>query len=444
MNPVKLYTKHLLVSFIFLFFFVGALFLLSDFIQRILYNPYDVLGIDQSISIRDIYNIIIFSSLTIIIVLSSFIFYLLVTFNSRFKLEIWNTAKTISVSREQFKKIYDHAPMPYIMLDKNAQIHEPNKATLRFFGVTSEEIENKNIFSYISENLKDQKELLFQYYKTGVVIEKKELEMVTKSGDTKSVLLSVFKIKNLLDASQNTGLAMIFDVTEQKLLDKAKTEFLSLASHQLRTPLATTKWYTEMLLSGDMGELSSKQKEYITKLDTVNKEMIDLVGVLLNVSRIEMGTLPINIQLTDVEVLTESVLAEMSPLIEKKKIKIIKEYNDSLKNINSDEKLLRIVIQNIVSNAVKYTPDEGTVSITFQESDKEKKIIISDTGIGIPKEDQSYIFNKLFRAENTRNLSTSQGTGLGLYLIKSIIKSLGGDISFTSEENKGSIFTLKL
>ena len=172
--------------------------------------------------------------------------------------------------------------------------------------------------------------------------------------------------------------------------------------------------------------------------------MISLVDVLLNVSRIEMGTLPVNLESTNLEELCQSVLSELSLQIEKNKIYIERQYNDFLKDVKSDPKLLRIVIQNLISNAVKYTRDNGTVTITFDESLGQKKIIISDTGLGIPKEEQERVFTKLFRAKNVRDLKNGQGTGLGLYMVKSIIESLGGSISFVSEENKGSIFTIIL
>jgi signal transduction histidine kinase len=140
----------------------------------------------------------------------------------------------------------------------------------------------------------------------------------------------------------------------------------------------------------------------------------------------------------------ESVLVELSSQIEEKNINIEKNYGGNLENIESDPKLLRIVIQNLISNAVKYTQPNGTVSITLKDSFKEKAIVVTDTGVGIPEKDQEKIFTKLFRAGNVDVLSSSQGTGLGLYLVKSIMETMGGSISFVSEENKGSTFTITI
>jgi PAS domain S-box-containing protein len=426
MPKINLYTKHLLYTFLFLVVLTGIVFLFRPLISNNLVTSQTA-----------------FVLLIIIVVLVSYIFYLLLTFNTRFELEIYGATKSLALSKEQFKMLYESAPVPYIMLNKNAEISEPNKSALRFFGVVPEEIESKNFFSYISGVDKDQAEKIFQYYKTSIPINRKEVEMITKSGAIRSVQLSIFEMKNP-GTSSKTGLAMIFDITEQKLLDKAKTEFLSLASHQLRTPLATTKWYTEMLLSPDLDGNTPKQKEYIEKLYTSNEEMIDLVNVLLNVSRIETGSLAVDIKPTNVRELSDSILAELSLQIDKKKIHIEKNYGGYLEDIKSDPKLLRVVIQNLVSNAVKYTLDGGTVTIAFEESSGDKKIVVSDTGVGIPKAQQNQVFSKLFRADNVRALSNIQGTGLGLYLVKSMMIGLGGDINFVSEENNGSIFTIKL
>ncbi len=438
----KLYLAHVFISAVFMFILAGALYLSRDFIRDAFLNPQNFFNI--ALSPDNLRMNIFFICLVIIVLLLSFVFYLFLTFNTRAELRTREATKSLLFSKEQFEWLYENAPVPYMMLDKDASIGKPNKSTLRFFEVVAEEIDNKNLFSYVAPEDREQAEKLFQYYKSNISMNRKELRMVTKSEGEKTVLLSIFRVKNPGDP-KNVGLAMIFDVTEQKFLDKQKSEFVSLASHQLKTPLATAKWYTEMLASGDIGELSAKQKEYVNKLSEANKQMIDLVDTLLNVSRIEMGTLNIDKKPTNVEEISDSVLSELSVEIGRKKIRVDRQYNGNLKSVKTDPKLLRIAIQNLIGNAVKYTPKEGSISVIFEESlFGGEKIIVSDTGVGIPKNTQDKIFTKMFRADNVRRLEDVSGTGLGLYLVKSIMNSMGGDISFTSEENKGSVFTIKI
>jgi len=441
MSKALQYFKHVLISLMALVCFLGILFLSRGAVADFVFNPQNHFNGD--LSGQDISLAFIYFSLIVISVLVSYVIYLLLGYDTRFHMQITSATRSVALGAEQFRLLYDSAPVPYIMLNKEGEIFDPNKSALRFFGVMPEEIDGKNIFSYLAGEHQQEAEKYLQYYKTGIPFNRKEVAMITKKGETRLVEMSIFEMPNLV-SGEATGLTMIFDVTEQKLLDKAKTEFVSLASHQLRQPLATTKWFTEMLASPQLGELNPKQLDYIAKLHTANQEMVDLVDVLLNVSRIEMGTLPIETKETNVEALSESILLELSSQINTKKLNIVKEYNGKLQNIKSDPKLLRIVVQNLISNAVKYTPDEGTVVITFEETGTSRKIVVSDNGVGIPKEAQERIFTKLYRADNVRTLSNVSGTGLGLYLVKSIIESIGGSISFVSEENKGSVFTIKL
>lgn len=435
-----LLVEHLTISLVILFVLLGLVFSSFFLVQDFLANPQKYLSTELT-SVE--MGITVSHTLLIVVsVLISYIVYLLLSARTRTELAVLGATKSLTASLEQFRKLYDGAPVPYIILNEKGEITESNKAALRFFGVVPEEIKEKNIFSYSTEEDTEKAEKLLQYYKANIPINNEEIRMITKSGATKWTLLSVFKIG--AGSSGQAGLATIFDVTEQKQLDKAKTEFVSLASHQLRTPVATVKWYMDALLSEDAGVLSPKQKEYVNKIHKVNEEMVDLIDTLLNVSRIEIGSIKVESKPTNAIDLAESILVELSSLIEEKKIVINKQYDDNLKNIESDPKLLRVVIQNLISNAVKYTPDGGTVTLTFKDSFAEKSIVVSDTGVGIPEEARDKIFTKMFRADNVRSLVGGQGTGLGLYLIKSIIEAMGGSISFTSEENKGSTFTVKL
>ncbi len=262
----------------------------------------------------------------------------------------------------------------------------------------------------------------------------------------------------LVDYRHKTiGAIVVFrDVTREAELSRAKDEFVSLASHQLRTPLSAVNWYAEMLLDGDVGPLSKKQKEHVQEIHEGNQRMITLVNSLLDVSRIDLGKFinePVD---TSVAKLTDSLEKEMSEIIAVKRMKIEKDIPKNLPAVFIDPKLLRAIIQNMLSNAVKYTPAKGLVKVSAwvaRQADctstrictpgKYILIEVSDTGYGIPAAQQNRVFEKLFRADNVRSLEL-EGTGLGLYYIKQIIDKLGGGISFKSTESVGTTFTVIL
>ncbi|MDP1689948.1 MAG: ATP-binding protein [bacterium] len=234
------------------------------------------------------------------------------------------------------------------------------------------------------------------------------------------------------------------DITKEKEIDKAKTEFVSLASHQLRTPLSTVSWYSEMLLAGDAGKVTSDQKKYLEEIYHGNQRMVELVNTLLDVSRIELGTLLVEPKLTDIVRLAESVIDEQKQQIYEKKIKFSPTFKNNIPLMQADPKLLRMVIQNLLSNAVKYTSIGGKIGISiYVDNKKNVQIKISDTGYGIPKNQQDKIFTKLFRADNVIGKDT-EGTGLGLYIAKSIVEQARGTLWFESNENIGTTFYVTL
>jgi PAS domain S-box-containing protein len=251
----------------------------------------------------------------------------------------------------------------------------------------------------------------------------------------------------LLDGKVIGTIKIFRDITNEREIDKAKTEFVSLASHQLRTPLSAVNWYAEMLLAGDAGELNRKQKKYLDEVYRSNQRMVELVNALLDVSSLELGTFVIEPKSTDICKLAQDVIHEQKSQIAAKKLSFSFLCKKRTVRMQVDPKHLRMVLQNLLSNAVKYTPEDGKIELSISLADKENVLLkISDTGYGIPKHQQDKIFTKLFRADNVRDKDTD-GTGLGLYIVKSIVENSGGRVWFKSsgeEENKGTVFYVTL
>lgn len=231
------------------------------------------------------------------------------------------------------------------------------------------------------------------------------------------------------------------DITLEKEVDKAKTEFVFLASHQLRTPLTAINWYVEMLQDGDAGPLNDKQKEFLLEIDNGSKRMVALVNDLLNVSRLETGRLKIEPIATDLAAFIKDVLKEVESLIQAKGCQLSLEFPQEKVLVKVDQMLLRQVIINLMTNAITYSSIEkkGQIIVSLKVSLKGYTIKITDNGIGIPKEVQSRIYEKFFRADNARTV-VAGGNGLGLYLTKQIMDVSGGSIGFESEINKGTTF----
>lgn len=242
-------------------------------------------------------------------------------------------------------------------------------------------------------------------------------------------------ITPVISKGKNVGIVVVFrDVTKEAEINRAKTEFVSLASHQLRTPVSAIKWYSEMLLGGDTGKLTPKQKKYIGAVYHGNERMVTLINDLLDVSRMEMGKLVPKSKPVDIKKIINEIIKEHKAVTKAKKIKVDVEFAKDVPIINSDPTLIRIALQNIISNAIGYTPSKGKVSCKVQVKFPAILFEIKDSGIGIPKDKQDKIFTKLFRSENAVRFKP-EGTGLGLYLTKAMIEILGGRIWFESSDD---------
>lgn len=245
---------------------------------------------------------------------------------------------------------------------------------------------------------------------------------------------------------KNQGAVMVFrDVTEEKKVDDAKTELVSLASHQLNGPLTAVSWYTEMLMSGEAGKLTEEQHDYLEEIYSGNTKMVELVNDFLNASRVELGTFVPKYQPIDVVEVASAALTELTPEVNRKKLDVVRKF-DKLPLLMLDRRTLQIILQNLLTNAVKYT-DSGSITVELSTSGSGRKqqvhIGVADTGLGIPAAEQNKIFSKMYRAENAR-IHEAEGTGLGLYILKSIVDQLHGRIDFESREGHGTSFRVTL
>lgn len=260
---------------------------------------------------------------------------------------------------------------------------------------------------------------------------------VTRSGRKFPVVAITAPLKR---NDKVAGIVKVFrDATKEKEIDRMKTEFISLASHQLRTPLSAIKWFVELITDTSFGTLNDKQQEFIKHIGNSTERMIDLVNSLLNISRIESGRIIVDPHPTNLLDLLKSVLTELKKKIELKKHRLIVSTHPNLPLIMVDAKLIRHVYVNLIDNAIKYTPEGGELRIIISRKDKEVISQITDNGYGIPAAEQSKLFQKFYRGANIVKYIT-EGSGLGLYLVKSIIESSGGKIWFKSEEGRGATF----
>ena len=232
---------------------------------------------------------------------------------------------------------------------------------------------------------------------------------------------------------------------------KSGDDFVSLSSHELRSPLSIIKWYTEILLDGDAGPLTDDQRKYLTVIETSNQRAIDLVRSLLNISRLDLGTFSISPQETSFVTLVEDAIASLKKDADKKNVGIVFTNNGPSISVSVDKRLCSTVCRQIVSNALSFSKPGSTVSVAIDivksgevlvdHALREESILVTvvDHGIGIPVKDQDRVFSKMFRASNVKD-SDGTGSGLGLYIAKTIMTSVSGDIWFISEEGKGSTF----
>ena len=341
----------------------------------------------------------------------------------------------LEVSKKETEAIINSIGDGVFVTDKFQFITLFNPAAEKLSGWKAEEVKGKIasdvLHFYESDEINKPSAFIEDLFATG---EARSLGLGAllkkKNGNTMPIIDSISPLRD--SSGTMNGCVVVFsDATKEHEIDKAKGEFVSLASHQLRTPISTVSWFVEMLLTGEMGEMSEKQKEYLEEVNILNKRMKGIVSRLLNVSRIEMGTFAVEPEIVKIGDIVDSVIFSRKPLLKKKNIAFESIIDDNSREINADRDLLDIVIDNLLSNAINYTGLDGKITLRVSKNVKEFIIEVSDTGIGIPEESHTKVFTKMFRANNAKEVDTT-GTGIGLYMIQAIITNWGGTIRFTS------------
>lgn len=243
----------------------------------------------------------------------------------------------------------------------------------------------------------------------------------------------------IIDGKPKGSIIVFRDVSRDMAVEKAKDEFVSLASHQLRTPLTSIRMYAQMLRAEEKG-LSGEHKHYIRKIEGATISMLELVDDFLSVSKLELGKLELNSQPVDLTQLIAEQIGKLQNIADDNGIVITYRSRAKSPITKTDGRLLSEVLYNLLTNAIRYRrPDRPRISITLTDKADDLVLAVKDNGIGIPEGVRDKVFERLYRADNAKE-SHSEGTGLGLYLVHKIMQALGGRITFKSRLSEGTTF----
>jgi len=327
-----------------------------------------------------------------------------------------------------------------LLLNKMNQVEIISPPVVDFFRKEKEAVVGKDVSELFSgDDLKQLKEVLLDGEAGRKV--KQIFRQEVSVGNRLDLEVTTVYLKT---ESEEKGVLIIFhDVTRDKLVERMKTEFVSIAAHQLRTPLSAIKWTLRMVLDGDAGVLSAEQKDLLEKTYVSNERMISLINDLLNVSRIEEGRFLYKQAPAQLEDVVRTVVESSKELFKMRKVSMSVDIPEGISPVNMDKEKMELAVQNLVENAAKYTPEGGSIHITLEKHEAEVVFKIKDTGVGIPEAEHERIFTKFFRGDNVIKMET-EGSGLGLYTTRNIIDAHRGKIWFESKEGKGTTFFFSL
>jgi PAS domain S-box-containing protein len=358
----------------------------------------------------------------------------------------------IARSEIKYRSLFEKSNDAIIIHNLDGRILEANKMTCEVFGYSEEELKQKSIMELISPE--DREEVGYEMMKVRTKGSTRKETRMTRSDGT-FIFMDISA--SLLHEQDNIIQAVGRDVTdriraeaamlsariEAETASRTKSEFLANMSHELRTPLNSIIGFSDILLERVFGELNGKQLKYVNNISSSGKHLLGLINDILDISKVEAGKMELHYSKFSVNSVFEEVKSTLFPLVQAKSLEIDFKVEPDFEDIQADRSHLIQILYNLVSNAIKFTPEGGRISVHCKKSESRAIFSVTDTGIGIFSEDQKKLFQPFTQIDSS---SARQycGTGLGLALVKELVELHNGKIRVESEVGKGSSFTFEL
>jgi len=351
----------------------------------------------------------------------------------------WKKYNKVLTEKKKTEAVIRSVAEGLVVVDSEGKVIMMNPAAERLLGASG----NDKIGKSLLDNLKE--EHLLSLARGSRDAEDREIELVSKRDETKKVLrASSAVVEN--ENGQTVGMVSVLsDITKQKELDRMKDNFVASVSHELRTPLVAIGKSISLILNKNAGEISPTQEQFLTIAERNLKRLGLLVNDLLDLSKLEAGRIELKAQPSSIDKIIYESIATLKTWAETKSINIQTKIQEGLPEVNIEENRIIQVLNNLIGNAIKFTPENGNIIIEARPSNRERtlEVSVADTGVGIAKEDLGKIFDKFYQSGERVSTDIS-GTGIGLTIAKEIVELHRGKIWAESEEGKGAKFTFTL
>lgn len=342
----------------------------------------------------------------------------------------------------ELQTVLDGIAEGIIITDLNNKIININKTALNMLGKSG------GVYQYYEkkiEDIIDHRDISLLIIETinnpGLTLEKEIT--IKRDNDKDVILLTKSKIIEDISGFPVSVVTVLRDITLERELEIAKDSFISIVSHELRTPLTLIKGYAGLMILERLGPLIPEYRKFLSVIKKQTDNLINTIDNLLEVSRFQSDKLTHKISSVDIKDLWEDIINKFSESINDKKIRIRKHIEGKIPYINTDKGKIEIVLSNLLGNAIKFVENNGEIVLYFKERENDFLLSVKDNGCGIPESEQNKIFNRFYQIDSSLNRKT-RGIGIGLYLVKYIVDSLGGKVWVKSTVGKGSEFFIKL